>query len=378
MLVNSTVEIGAAENWTRSATLSNTKVSEFGYLEDGRVAMLYEVVNATGSGFKVTDLGATIVAVNVPDRKGELADVVLGFDDPNSYYTGPYFGPVVGRYANRINRGKFSLNGKTYSLATNNGPNHLHGGVVGFDEIFWTGEIITVKEGQGVRFNMTSPDGDEGYPGQLDVTVSYVFTAANELIVDYVAKAAGDTIVNLSQHSMFNLGGHDSGSTLGHELMINAAYYTPVDKTLIPTGEIRIVAGTAFDFTKAKSIGRDINKENVQLSYGGGFDHNWVLRSTEFSDELHTAAVLTDPASGRSMEIVTDQPGLQFYAGNNLKGDIIGKGGARYPRHGGLALETQHFPDSPNQPHFPRTTLKAGETFKSRTVFRFSVVEEYQ
>jgi aldose 1-epimerase len=352
------------------------KTSDFGRINDGRVATLFELSNSCGVSLKVTDLGASIVSLNVPDRQGHFADVVLGFDDPNSYLNNnPYIGSVVGRFANRIDRGKFELNGKEYVLATNNEPNHLHGGNVGFDKRVWQAKSTTRSEGEAICFSLTSDDGDEGYPGRLDVNVTYILTASNEVIVEYSGKALGDTIVNLSQHSYFNLAGHDAGLILDHELMICGDYFTPVNSALIPTGEIHAVAGSALDFRQPKRIGRDIEQDSTQLKYGGGYDHNWVLNAAPFANELHLAAVLVDPNSARQLEILTDQPGLQFYSGNFLDESSVGKSGAMYGRRCGLALETQHFPDSPNQPHFPRTTLRKGCTFDSTTIFRFSVVD---
>ncbi len=351
-------------------------VSEFGKLPDGRSTQLYTLENESGASISMTNLGAIIVSLHVPDKDGKLEDVVLGFDEPAPYLTdSPYFGAVVGRYANRIDKGQFELNGQQYQLATNNGANHLHGGDVGFDNLLWKGQVVETDQGKAVRFSIISPDGDEGYPGEVYVAVTYRFTQDNELVIDYLATAADDTIFNISQHSYFNLAGQGDGSILDHTLKINADFYTPVSKSLIPTGEILAVKGTPFDFTEAKPIGRDINADHQQIEYGGGFDHNWVLRRSEFEGQLHTAAVLTDPESGRRMEVITDQPGIQFYSGNFLNGKVTGKDGVSYQYRGALALETQHYPDSPNHPHFPRTTLKAGETFESQTIYRFSVVD---
>ena len=358
-----------------SANGSTITVSDFGQLPDGRSVERYTLENASGSSVSMTNLGAIIVSLEVPDRRGDIEDVVLGFDEPAPYLDSPYFGAVVGRYANRIDAGEFSLNGKSYQLATNDGANHLHGGDVGLDKRVWEGQIVTTDQGEAVRFSTVLKDGDEGYPGELFLAVTYHFTDDNELVIDYQASAVDDTVINISQHSYFNLAGQGDESILDHTLQINAHFYTPVNKTLIPTGEVLAVEDTPFDFTRAKRIGRDIDKEHPQLTYGGGYDHNWVLDRSEFSGQLHTAAILTDPDSGRQMEVMTDQPGLQFYAGNFLDGSITGKGGARYAHRSAVALETQHYPDSPNHSHFPRTTLKAGETFESRTVYRFSVSE---
>lgn len=351
-------------------------VNKFGELPDGRSTQLYTLKNASGASTSVTNMGAAIVSINVPDKRSKLDDVVLGFDNPTSYLTDSfYFGAVVGRYANRIHQGSFKLNGQRYQLATNNGPNHMHGGKMGFDKLLWKGQIVETEQGAAVRFSMVTPAGDERYPGEAYVTVTYTFTQENELIVDYLIAAADDTIINVTQHSYFNLGGHDKGSILDHTLKINADFYTPVTRDLIPTGEILTARGTPLDFSDAKVIGRDIDADHQQIQYGRGFDHNWVLRRSEFSGQMHSAAVLTDPASGRQMEVITDQPGLQFYSGNFLDGSSVGKGGTRYQYRESLALETQHFPDSPNHSHFPHSTLKAKETFRSRTIYRFSVSE---
>ncbi|MCP8900964.1 aldose epimerase family protein [Gilvimarinus xylanilyticus] len=350
-------------------------VDEFGKLVDGRGVDRYTIENSSGASIQLTNLGAVILSLKVPDKKGKLDDVVLGFDEPAPYLTdSPYFGAVVGRYANRIDEGEFSLNGNNYSLATNNDQNHLHGGNLGFDKLLWDGQVVETDLGTGVRFSTVSDDGDEGYPGQLFVAVTYVFTDDNALEINYQSSAVDDTVVNLSQHSYFNLAGQGDGSILDHTLQINADFYTPVDRTLIPTGEILSVKQTPFDFTQPKPIGRDIKAKHEQLSFGGGYDHNWVLRRSEFEGQMHLAAVLTDPGSGRKMEVLTDQPGLQFYSGNFLDGSVTGKEGVAYAYRGALALETQHYPDSPNQPHFPRTTLRGGESFTTTTIYRFSVV----
>jgi aldose 1-epimerase len=345
----------------------------FGELPDGRKVTRWHLENGSGANLTIMDLGATILTLNVPDRAGKFGDVVFGFDTAAPYLTdSPYFGAVVGRFANRIAKGQFSLDGKSYTLATNNGPNHLHGGKVGFDKRVWKGEKVDTKDGPGVKFTLVSADGEEGYPGEVTVSVTYVWTADNRLIVDYAAQSTKATPFNVSQHSYWNLGGADSAKTvLDHQLMIDADRYLPVDETLIPTGELASVAGTPFDFRKAKPIGRDIGAAHDQLKFGGGFDHNWVLNGAG----LRTVATLTDPASGRSMEIATDQPGMQFYSGNFLSGKVTGKGGNAYPYRSAIALETQHFPDSPNQKGFPDAILTPGEKYESRTMFVFKTVK---
>jgi len=331
------------------------------------------LTNKKGVELRAISYGGIITSLKVPDRAGKFADVVLGFDKPESYWADPpppYFGAIVGRYGNRIGKGKFTLDGKPYSLVTNNGVNHLHGGTKGFDKVVWAMETKDAPDGSQVIFTRTSKDGEEGYPGNLQVRVTYTLTEKNELIVDYHATTDKATPVNLTQHSYFNLAGEGSGDILGHQLTIDADRYTPVDDTLIPTGELATVQGTPFDFRKPTAIGARIGQDNAQLKNGKGYDHNWVL--TRKGTGLQHAARLTDPASGRTMDISTTEPGVQFYSGNFLDGTIKGKGGHVYGHRTGLCLETQHFPDSPNKPNFPSTILQPGKTYESRTVFMFS------
>jgi aldose 1-epimerase len=329
--------------------------------------------NGHGLEVQAISYGAIITSIKVPDRAGKTADVVLGFDQPDQYWADPpppYFGAIVGRYGNRIAKGKFSLDGKTYTLATNNGVNHLHGGNKGFDKVLWAITTKDSPEGSSAIFTRTSPDGEEGYPGTLQVRITYTLTEKNELIVDYHATTDKATPVNLTQHSYFNLAGEGSGDILGHQLTIDADRYTPVDDTLIPTGELASVQGTPFDFRQPTAIGARIEQKNAQLTNGKGYDHNWVLNRK--GTGLQHAARLTDPKSGRTMDVATTEPGVQFYTGNFLDGTIKGKGGHVYGHRGALCLETQHFPDSPNQPKFPSTILQPGKTYESRTVFTFS------
>jgi aldose 1-epimerase len=301
--------------------------------------------------------------------------VALGFDSLQGYLTdSPYFGAIVGRYANRIARGRFTLGGRTYRLATNNGPNHLHGGLKGYDKVVWRGESFQRADTVGVKFEHTSPDGDEGYPGTVRVAVTYTLTPGNELIVEYAASADRPTPLNLSQHSYFNLAGEGSGDILKHVLTIDAHRYTPVDSTLIPTGALASVANTPFDFRRPTAIGARIEKNDPQLTYGKGYDHNFVLNRT--GSGLQHAVRVLDPKSGRTLDISTTEPGLQFYSGNFLDGTITGKARHVYAHRSALVLETQHFPDSPNHPAFPSTILRPGKDYQSRTVFAFGVQPE--
>lgn len=342
----------------------------FGNLPDGREVKLYTLTNSKGFTAKVTDYGAKLVSVVVPDKNGKLADVVLGYDSLSQYLHGDaYFGATVGRYANRIANGKFTLYNKTYELALNNGVNHLHGGPGGFHSVLWKSEIIEKNGQQALRLSYLSPDGEEGYPGNLEVEVIYSWSNTNELRIDYAATTDKDTYVNLTNHALFNLQGAGEGDILGHELMIKALKYTPVDSTLIPTGSIDSVSGTAFDFNTAVAIGKRINDPDGQLLIGKGYDHNWVLNNDTITD---AAASLFDPVSGRFMLIFTSEPGIQFYSGNFLDGSQKGHDKKPYKHRFGLALETQHFPDSPNHPNFPSTLLKKGEKYAQTTIYKFS------
>ncbi|MDF0546324.1 galactose mutarotase [Sphingobium sp. H39-3-25] len=342
----------------------------FETLPDGRTVRRWDVRNASGAGLSLIDLGATILALEVPDRDGTLADVVLGFDSAAPYLTdSPYFGAVVGRFANRIAHGRFTLDGRDYQLTCNDGPNTLHGGGIGFDKRIWQGETIMTDEGEGVRLTLVSPDGEEGFPGSVTLSATYVWTPDNRLIVDYAAETTQATPFSLSQHSYWNLGGVMAESdALGHDLSIHAGRYLPVDDTLIPTGEMAPVEGTPFDFRVAKPIGQDIEAGHPQIALAGGFDHSWIADGTGY----RTVAVLSEPVSGRTMTVQSDMPAMQFYSANFLDGTVSGKGGARYPRRGAVALETQHCPDAPNQPAFPEAILRPGRPFASRTSFHFT------
>jgi len=332
---------------------------------DGRAIEQLTLVNKNGVEVKAITYGGIITSITTPDRTGAMGDIVLGFDSLDGYLAGhPFFGAIVGRYGNRIAKGRFTIDKQEYKLATNNGPNHLHGGIKGFDKQVWGAEIVPGQ--MGVKFTYTSADGEEGYPGKLDVTVTYTLTDSNELIVEYGARTDKATHVNLTQHSYFNLAG--AGDILGHELTIDADRYTPVDASLIPTGELTSVEGTPFDFRKSTAIGARIDQQNPQLKNGGGYDHNWVLNGTAGS--LRRAARVVEPKTGRTLEVATTEPGMQFYTGNFLDGKLTGKGRS-YARRSGFCLETQHYPDTPNQPNFPTTLIKPGQQYSSKTVFTF-------
>ena len=341
----------------------------FGRANGGTTVDLYTLTNANGVEASITNFGATVVSLKCPDRAGKMADVMLGFDSLNGYEgKHPYFGAIVGRYGNRIANGRFKLNGKEYQLPTNDGPNHLHGGVKGFNKVVWQAQPVG---NSGLKLTYLSKDGEEGYPGNLTTTVEYTLTDNNELRISYRATTDKDTVLNVTNHSYFNLAGEGTGDILGHELVIYADRFTPVSSTLIPTGELRPVAGTPFDFRQPHTIGERINNtSDEQIKFGGGYDHNFVLNGD--MGTLRPAARVVEPKSGRVLEVSTTEPGVQFYSGNFLDGSDKGKGGKPYQRRYGFCLETQHFPDSPNQPNFPSTTLKPGQTHESTTIFKFS------
>ena len=344
----------------------------FGRMPDGRDVDVFTLTSAQGLEVRAISYGAIVVSLHAPDRSGHLDDVVLGHDDLEGYLdASPYFGAVVGRYANRIARGRLPLEGRVHQLAINDPPNHLHGGLRGFDKAVWDAEEGVTPGGPAVTFRYASRSGEEGYPGMLRAAVTYTLTEGNELRVDYAAQADGTTVVNLTQHSYFNLAGGGRGDILGHELTIEADHYLPIDATSIPTGVVAEVTGTPFDFRVPAAIGRRIEQAHEQLRNGDGYDHTFVLRRRE--PGLVAAARLDEPSSGRRLDVRTTEPGLQFYAGNRLDGRIRGKSGRVYGRRAGLSLETQHFPDSPNHPDFPSTILQPGQEYRSTTVFTFGV-----
>jgi aldose 1-epimerase len=344
----------------------------FGKTPSGTLVDLYTLVNDKGVEAKIMTYGGIIVSLKVPDRNGELGDVVLGYDNLRGYLkNNPYFGAVVGRFANRIAQGRFVLGGKTYELARNDGENHLHGGIKGFDKVIWKAKALEHANNVGLRLSYLSRDGEEGYPGKLRTTVTYTLTNDNELRIDYSATTDKKTIVNLTQHSYFNLVGSAHSDILKHRMMLNANRFTPVDEELIPTGELQNVKGTPMDFTKPTAIGARINQADEQLRFGLGYDHNWVLNKA--GNGLTLAARVFEPSTGRVMEVYTTEPGIQFYSGNFLDGTITGKGGTVYHQRDGFCLETQHFPDSPNKPHFPSVVLDPDQAYKQTTIYKFSV-----
>jgi aldose 1-epimerase len=348
----------------------------FGTTPDSQAVEIYTLTNPHGIQVRAMTYGGIIVSLKTPDRTGKLGDIVLGYDDLAHYVANsPYFGAIIGRYANRIAKGRFTLDGQTYQLPVNDGPNSLHGGTKGFDKRVWDAHSVQTDSTVGVVFHRVSPDGEEGYPGTLDVTVTYTLKDNDELVIDYHATTDKDTPVNLTQHSYFNLDGAGNGDVLGQELMINADSYTPIDSTFIPTGQIAPVAGTPFDFRTLTAIGARINDDNQQLKWAGGYDHNFVLNRPDSlpADALVHAVHALDPQSGRTLDVYTTEPGIQIYTGNFLDGTITGKGGKVYVHRGAFTVETQHYPDSPNEPSFPSTILHPGQTYQSRTVWQFGV-----
>lgn len=350
-------------------TTKTMPIQAFGTAPSGGSVEIHTLKNAKGVEARIATYGGTVVSLKVPDRTGKMDDIVLGFDSLDGYLKDhPYFGATIGRYGNRIAKGKFTLSGVVYTLAKNNGENALHGGPQGFHRKVWK----ATPHDQSVELTYVSKDGEEGYPGTLSSTVTYTLTDANELRIDYMASTDKDTVVNLTNHSYFNLAGQGVGDILGHQVEILADTFTPVDAGLIPTGEMRSVEKTPFDFRQTHTIGERINDSDEQLKLGKGYDHNFVLR--QWGDPPRLAARVTEPKSGRVMEVLTTEPGLQFYTGNFLDGSLVGKGGKKYEFRYGFCMETQHFPDSPNQPKFPTTVLKPGARYQATTIYRFTTL----
>ena len=339
---------------------------------DGQSVDLYTLRNVHGVEAKITNYGGILVSLKVPDRNGKFDDVVLGFNDLDTYLKGhPYFGALIGRYGNRIAKGRFTLNGVEYKLAVNNGENTLHGGLKGFDKVVWTGKEMKTKAGPAVVLTYLSKDGEEGYPGNLNVRVVYTLTNNNEIKLDYSATTDKDTVINLTEHSYFNLAGEGNGDILNTLVTINGNRFLPTDAGSIPTGEFRNVKGTPFDFLTPHAIGERINQDEEQLKLGNGYDHTWIINGQ--SGTLRLAATAYETTSGRMMQVWTTEPGVQFYTGNFLDGTLTGKSGKIYQRRFGFCFETQHYPDSPNHPAFPTTTLKKGATYNSTTIYRFAI-----
>lgn len=350
-------------------TASQISQQPFGQTLDGKNVTLYTLRNSKGAEARISNYGGLVTHLKMPDRQGNYADVVLGYDSVKSYISNsPYFGALIGRYGNRIARGKFTLNGQEYTLVTNNYPNALHGGVKGFDKVVWDAKVIASIDGPSLELRYVSKDGEEGYPGNLSVTALYTLTEDNALKLEYTATTDKDTVVNLTQHSYFNLAG--KGDVLNHSVMIDADRFTPVDATLIPTGELKPVQGTPFDFRKPTTIGARINQQDEQLKFGGGYDHNWVLNKA--AGKMGMIARVTESTTGRVLEVYSTEPGLQFYTGNFLDGTITGKSAWAYQHRNAFCMEPQHFPDSPNKSSFPSVVLKPGQTYTHTMMYKFS------
>lgn len=346
--------------------------SLYGKLKDGKEVYEYSLKNNKGAEVKIITYGATVVSLTMPDKNGKYADIVLGWDNLQGYVNGTtYFGAIVGRYANRIGKAEITLNGKTYKLSANEGENLLHGGKAGLNSVVWEAEPITEKDGAALKLTYFSPDGDQGFPGEMTIHVTYTLTNKNELKIQYEASTTKETVVNLSHHSYFNLSGDPHNTILNEMLKINANSFTPINKEFIPTGKIEKVAGTPLDFRKPAAIGSRINDKYEQLIFAhGGYDFNYVLNN--YNGKVHEAADVYDPSSGRYMQVFTNQPGIQLYTGNFLDGTQIGKGGIAYQKHTGLCLEAQHFPDSPHEPKWPSVILKPGQVYRQTTIYKFS------
>jgi aldose 1-epimerase len=366
-----------AAGLTGCNTMSNTPKgtiakADFGTTTDGKPVEIYTLNNGHGAVARIMTYGGIVQSLSVPDKNGQAGDVVLGYDNLQGYIDKtPYFGALIGRYGNRIGGAKFTLDGQTYTLATNNGPNSLHGGVIGFDKVVWTARPLPTTHGPALILTYVSRDGEEGFPGNLEVTAIYTLTVENELKLEFTARTDRPTVVNLTHHSYFNLSGQGNGDILGHNVYINANLTTPVDAGLIPTGEFADVTGTPFDFRTPTAIGARINDTNIVLQFGPGYDHNWVINKP--LGQFGLQARVVEPNSGRVLEVWSDEPGLQFYAGNFLDGTIHGKGGAVYPKRSAFCMEPQHFPDSPNKPNFPPVVLRPGQTYHNTIVYKFSV-----
>jgi aldose 1-epimerase len=344
----------------------------FGKMPDGQIVNRFTVVNKNGVTMQVINYGGIITSIKTPDKNGVIEDIVLGYDSLTDYLkNSPYFGALIGRYGNRIANGKFAIDNQVYSVAQNNNGQHLHGGIKGFDKVFWNIEEVQNNEGPALKLTYKSADMEEGYPGNLNVEVIYVLTDNNELKLFYTAQTDKKTIINLTQHTYFNLSGNCKRDILNEELLLNANEFVPIDKVMISLGDLKSVSETPFDFTKRKKIGQDINSKDDQLAFGLGYDHCWVLNTKGDSTQL--AASLYDAESGRQIEVFTTEPGIQFYSGNFLDGTLTGKGGVKYNYRNGLCLETEHFPDSPNKPQYPSTLLNPGDTYRTSTVYKFSV-----
>jgi aldose 1-epimerase len=358
----------------KSAKKAGTMIAKtsYGKLPDGREVSQYTLKNAGGVEVRIINYGAIVTSIRVPDRDGKLADIVLGYDSLSGYLgDNAFLGAIVGRYGNRINKGRFKIDGQEYQVTVNDGENHLHGGKIGFNKVLWDAKVGPPAAEPALALTYISPDGEEGYPGTVTLTVTYTLTNENELRIDYEGKTDKPTILNPTHHSYFNLTGNPIETILNHELIIDADKITPVDAGLIPTGELADVANTPFDFRKPQKIGLRINKPNEQLQFGHGYDHNWVLNN--YDRTVHEVVELYEPLSGRLMEVFTDQPGMQFYSGNFLNGTIRGKNGVQYQHRTGLCLEAQCFPDSPNKPNFPSVILRPGQVYHQRTIYKFSV-----